>query len=81
VVPCVCAYCFWRRIKSRKLLVGNICNLVGICPMGNARSGYKLVTFDFESYFRTLSFAMHMSSVISNFECLGNFVFSVMVHF
>jgi len=32
--------------KSRILLVGNSWNLVGLCPMVNARSGWKLVTFD-----------------------------------
>jgi len=45
-------YCFWRRLSvrtiSRKLLVGNRCNLVGICPMVNARSDWKLVTFDLD---------------------------------
>jgi len=59
-------YCFWRRLsvciclsvrtKSRKLLVRNLCNLVRICPMVNAKSGWKLVTLDFDldldSYFR-----------------------------
>jgi len=37
--------------KSRKLLVENRCNLAGICPMGNARNGWKLVTFDLDSHF------------------------------
>jgi len=39
--------------KSRKLVIRNWCNLVGICPMVNIRSGSKLVTFDLElfSYF------------------------------
>jgi len=49
-------YCFWRRLcvcvsvrrKSRKLLVGNWCNLVGICLMVNARINWKLVTFDLD---------------------------------
>jgi len=49
-------YCFWRclcvcasvRTKSQKLIIRNWCNLVGMCPMVNARSGSKLVTFDFD---------------------------------
>jgi len=43
--------------KSPKLLIRNWCNLVGICPTVNARSGSKMVTFDLEleSYFRTFS--------------------------
>jgi len=40
--------------KSRKLLIRNWCKLVGICPIVNSRSIWKLVTFDLdlESYFR-----------------------------
>jgi len=38
--------CVSFRTKSQKLLIGNWCNLVGMCPMVNARSGWKLVTFD-----------------------------------
>jgi len=34
--------------KSRKLLIRNWCNLVGICPMVSARSGWKLMTFDLD---------------------------------
>jgi len=41
----VSAFVCW---KSRKLLVGNQCNLVGICSMGNTRNGWKLVTFDLD---------------------------------
>jgi len=52
-------YWFWQRLsvclsvntKSRKLLIGNWCNLVRICPMVNARSDWKLVTFDLERHF------------------------------
>jgi len=47
--------CLSVRTKSRKLLVVNRSNFVGICPMVNARSGCKLVTFDLETYFRILS--------------------------
>jgi len=35
---------------SLRLFAKSRCNLVGICPTVNARSGWKLVTF--ESYFR-----------------------------
>jgi len=34
------------RTKSRKLLVGNCCNLVEMCFTVNARSVWKLVTFE-----------------------------------
>jgi len=45
----VCLWvCVSVRRKSRKLLVGNRCNLVGICPMGDAKSDWKLVTFDLD---------------------------------
>jgi len=47
VSVCLCAV----RTNSRKLLIRNWCNLVGICLMVNARSNWKLVTFD-ESYIR-----------------------------
>jgi len=65
-------YCFWRCLsvcvsvctKSRKLLIRNWCNLLGICPMVNARSDLKSVTFDLESYFRIFSFAIHISYII-----------------
>jgi len=40
-LPCVSV-----RTKPWKLLFWNWRNLVGICPMTNARSGSKLVTFD-----------------------------------
>jgi len=36
------------RTKSQKLLIINRCNLVGMCPMVNARSASKLVTFDLD---------------------------------
>jgi len=56
---CVCVrvcVCVSVRTKFQKLLYGNRCNLVGICPVVNAWSGWKLVTFDLdfdlESYFR-----------------------------
>jgi len=58
-------YCFWWRLyvcatvsvrtKCRKLLIRNWCNFVEICPMVNAGSDLKLVTFDLESYFLTFS--------------------------
>jgi len=53
-------HCFRRRLcvrasvctsvstKSRKLLVRNRCHLVRICPIVNARSDWKLVTFDLD---------------------------------
>jgi len=40
-------YCFWRRLsvsvrkKSRNRLIRNWCNLVGICPMVEARGIWK----------------------------------------
>ena len=36
------------RRKSKKLLVVNRCNLVGICLMGNPRSGWNFMTFDLD---------------------------------
>jgi len=60
--------------KSRKLQIRNRCNLVGICLMVNARSGWKLVTFDCDLWpwelFLDFSFAMHISSTVGSFECL-----------
>jgi len=83
---------FWRRLsvsvcvrlcfrtKSRKLLVGNWCNLVGICAMGNARSGWKLMTFDLDlwpwvlfSYFSNWDYTFLMallSNVIQSFTTI-----------
>jgi len=83
-------YCFWRRLcvylcvcasvhtKSRKLLIRNChwCNLVAICPILNARSGWKLMTFDLDlwgfdlelfSYF----FIYHIYLIHLSFECLN----------
>jgi len=67
---------FWRRLsvclsvrrKSQKLLIRNRCNLVGICAAVNARSDWKLVTFDLESYFVYLPRTCHL---LSSFECLN----------
>jgi len=48
----VCAsVCLSVRTKSQKLLFGNCCNLVGICPMVNAGYRWKLVAFHLQSYF------------------------------
>jgi len=66
VITCmhaVSTYCSWWHLsvcqpistKFRKLLTGNWCNLVGICPIVNARNVWKLATFDLEIYFRTFS--------------------------
>jgi len=44
----VVSVCLSVRTESRKLLTRNWFNLVGICPMGNARSGSKLATFDLD---------------------------------
>jgi len=33
---------------SQKLLIGNLCNVVAIRPMRNARTSWKLVTFDLD---------------------------------
>jgi len=67
-------YCFWRRLyvclsvrtKSRKLQVGNRCNLVS-----HAERWHLTLTFDLGRYFRLFSFAVHMSSAIGSFECLS----------
>jgi len=48
--------CFWQRLcvcvsvhtKSQKLLFRNWCNLAGICPVMNAKSDWKSVTFDLD---------------------------------
>jgi len=61
--------------KSRKLLVRNRCNLVGLCPMGDFRSGWKLVIFDLDFWpwelFSYFLFAMYMSSSSKSFEYLS----------
>jgi len=41
--------------KISKLLMRNQCNLIGIWPMENATSAWKLVTFDLDSCFRIFS--------------------------
>jgi len=71
--------CVSVRTKSRKLLIRNWCSLVGICPVVNAGSDWKLVTFDLdlESYFRFFpstgyTFRMALPS---------NFIFSMMIHY
>jgi len=53
--------------KSRQLPVGNWCNLVGICPTVNTRSGYKLVTFDLERYFGIFSAYTFRMALLCNF--------------
>jgi len=64
----VASVCVSVRTKSRKLLIRNWCNLVGVCPMVNARSGWKLVTFDLElfSYFFHLPCISHLPLGVSN---------------
>jgi len=42
--------CLSVHTKSRKLLVGDRCNFVGICVMVNAWSGWKLVIFDLDLF-------------------------------
>jgi len=52
---CLCVHlCVCLSTKSQKLLIRNRCNLVGICPMVNARSDWKLVTFDLDLWPREL---------------------------
>jgi len=43
---CECVCLFAQNLK--KLPISNQCNLVGICPTVNARSVWKLVTFDLD---------------------------------
>jgi len=77
----VSRYWFWRRLcvclsvrrKSRILLIRNWCNLVGMCLMANARSDWKLVTFDLDlwpwelfSYFSSSGYIFRMA-LPSNF--------------
>jgi len=62
----VCLWvCLSVRRKSRKLLIGNLCNLVGICPMVNVRCGCKLMTFDLWpwklSHFSNLGYTFRMA--------------------
>jgi len=86
-------YCFRRRpsvcvsvrAKSRKLPVANWCNLVGICPMVNARGVWKFVTFDLdfevdlESCFRIFSSQTIPLQWLDR-STYSNFVFGVRIH-
>jgi len=65
-------YCFWRRLcvcvslrtKSRKLLIRNKCTLLGICPVVNARSDWKLGTFDLELWpWELFSYFFHLRCI------------------
>jgi len=67
----VCLYvCLFVCTKSRKLLIENWCKLVRICPVVNARSGWKLVTFDLDlwSWELVWYFSFYIWSVIRRFE-------------
>jgi len=88
-------YCFCRRLqmcvclcvsvsvrtKSRKLLVENRCNLVGICLTGNARSIGKLVTFDFDLWPWELFTRIFFSPRYTFRMALpSNFIFDTEIH-
>jgi len=57
-VASVCLVCLSAsasvHTKSWKLLIRNWCNFVGTCPIVNARSDWKLVTFDLDLWPLTL---------------------------
>jgi len=70
----VCVFCLCVcPPKISKTTDQNWCNFVGICPIVNARSGWKLVTFDLdlESYFRIFYLPYNVSSTVRSFECLN----------
>jgi len=58
--------CLSVTTQSRKLQIRNWCNLVGMCPTVNARSGWKLVTFDLDLWpWELFSYFIHRL-VVSN---------------
>jgi len=59
--------------KPRKLLMRNCCNLVGMCIVVNARSGWKLLTFDVDlrelfSYFSAQSTPFQWLDLATSFS-------------
>jgi len=55
-------------VRRKSLLIRNRCNLVGVCPIGNARSDWKFLTFDFDlwpwelfSYFSNSGYTIRMT--------------------
>jgi len=69
------------RTKFRKLLVRNWCNLVEICPMVNARSALKLMTFDLDLWLWELFSYVFNSDYIFWMAWPSNFIFSLKTHF
>jgi len=67
--------------KSLKLLFRNWCNVVGICAMADARSVWKLVTFDLDfwpwhSYFSNSCYIFRVA-LPSNFILVGIYIFRI----
>jgi len=65
---------------SQKLLIRNWCNLVGICPMVNARGGWKLVSFDLGLWHWELFSYFSSSGYTSQTVWPNNFTFSMVMH-
>jgi len=81
VLDAVCLWVWlWVRVsvrrKSRKVRVGNWCNLVEICPTGDGRSDWKLVTFDLDLWPWGLFSYFFDSGYIFLKVWRSNFVFS-----
>jgi len=57
--------------KPRKLII-NWYSLVGICPMVNARSDSKLVTFNLEGYYCTFTINFHFGDTSSEYVGHGS---------
>jgi len=77
----VCAsVCMSVCTKSRKLLLRNQCNLVGICLMGNARSTWKLTTFDLDLWPWELFSYFFYSGYTFTMAWPRNFIFGMEIH-
>jgi len=68
-------YCIWQCLSvclSRKILIRNRCNLVGICFVVNAINDWKLEIFDrdLKSYFR-IFYLPCICYLLLSFECLN----------
>jgi len=75
---CLCVCLSLQNLK--KLPIRNGCNLVGICPMVNARSDSKLVAFDFDLWPWELLSYFFYSGYIFQMAWPSNFIFSLATH-
>jgi len=76
----VASVCASIHRKSRKLLLKNWCNLTGIWIIVNARSDWKLMTFDLDLWPWELFSYFFSSGYTFTMAWPSNFVFGVRIH-